>query len=337
MSIEQIPPSNPAPDWIIEELYRKAWSIVKKNKILWVFAAAAGGGMSFNNSFNFRGNEFEGLQKFFDNSTIPSANEVDVLGTATSSASGLFSYLLSAIPFWFYIILAFELIILFLTGIIITLVYQAWAQGTLLEGIQACISDRKVEIKESSENAFKYIKSLMFLQIVPGFLITLAFAAGIVTAFFLLIAIDGTLKILFGLLIFLLIVAAFFAFLMLSMTLIWAPRIVVVEKKSAIDAFKSAFRITRRKFWSSLLLGIINNIISGLVILLPVIVFLVLIVAGIFIAKEIVQFRLVFIILGVLLVFAFVLFLTLGGAIINSFKAIVWSLAYDKIKGKYDK
>lgn len=337
MSIEQNSPINPGPDWNIEELYRKAWEIVKKNKILWVFAAAVGSGMSFNNNINYNGGELENFRKFFENKPTPGSDEFAVLGAATNSFSDMLTHLFSSVPPWFYIALALEIIFLILAGIIISSVYQAWAQGSLLENIQVCINGGKADIREASQKAFGYLKPLIFLQIVPGLILMLTFILSFIIAVILLIIIiNGALKIVFGLLILILILAAFIAFLMFNLTLIWAQRLVITEKQSGINALKKGYKIARKKFWASLLLGTVNSILSGIITLIPIFVIAVIGIGGVFAAWKIEIIRIPLVAAGIFVFIALIILLTLLASILTAFKAAVWSLAYMNIQGKYD-
>lgn len=333
-------------DWTIDELYRKAWQIVKNNKLLWVFAAAAGaGGLSFNNGFNFGSKDFTDLQKLFNTPPPPSSNEISrVLGTAsnaavasTSTASELFSTIFSAIPVWYYVVLITELLFLILAGIIISLIYQNWATGALLENVQNCINGGKANIREASEKAFAYIKPLLLLSLVPGFLLSIG--AGLVLILLIIgIAVAGTtLKIIFGILLFIAIITSALAFLMLSMSMIWAQRQIVLEKMNWRTALSSGFYISKKKFWATALLGLVNFVLSGIVTIIPIIA------AGLiaFIGSLIVFFIMkallpLWLFIGAILVITLIIGLTVLTAIITAFKATVWSLAYTNIKGKYE-
>jgi len=328
------PPTSP--DWSIEELYRKAWHIVKNNKVLWIFAAAAGGGMSFNNSSSFDSKDFEGLQKLFENKSVPGSEEFAVLGAATNSAGDMLAYLFSTTPFWFYIILGLEILFLILFGIAVSMIYKSFAQGALLESINTCIKDGKASITDASQAAFNYIKPLLFLQIIPGLILTLAaFIAFIIAGIGVALS-NGGLRLFFVFAIIVFICLSIYAFLMLALTNIWAPRIVVTDKKSGVEALSSAYFIARKKFWASMLLALINSILSGIITIVPVLAFILLGAGGFFVGWQVETLRIPLVLLGVALFIAFILLLTVGGAVFQAFKATVWSLAYTNIRGKYD-
>jgi hypothetical protein len=325
------------PDWTIDELYRKAWNIVKKNKLLWVFGLAVGGGASFNNNVNLDGNDIKGLEKLFNEPTGTEQELSRVLGDATSASADIFSYLISAIPVSFYLLLALEFLLLIAASLTISMIYKAWASGALLENIEACIKGKNATITEASEKSFGYLKRIFWLQTFPMFVLFLGILAGGAVLGFGLALGDTTIKILSGSGMFLLTIATFIIYYLLSLSLIWAERQVVISNKSAKQALKDSYNIVKKKSWAMLLLGVVNNIIAGLIIGIPLLIVLGLIVGGI-IAGSMAnsELALFLIIPGSLLLIAFLIAATIAGGAINAFKATVWSLAYNTIKGKYD-
>ncbi len=340
MTDNQITKEN-KPDWAIEELYRKAFDIVKNNKVLWIFAAAAGGGVSFNssfnNSFNFDGKDLDKFQQFFQNNSEVGSDKLSVLGASTSAFSDIFSQVFTPLNITLFSFLILEFLILMLIGIVITLSYQAFANGALLESIQACIKGGKANITDSANAAFGYIRRLIFLQIVPGLIATIAFVTGLMITGMGIVLSDGAVRGYFILAIIVLAVIAFISFIMLTLLLIWAPRIVVVEKASALDSLSKAFFLVKKKFWSSLLLGIVNTILSGILTLVPVFILAVVTISGLVLAWQVESLRIPLAVFAFPLLFLVIIVLTLATAILHAFKTTVWSLAYDKIKNKYDR
>lgn len=335
-------PNVPTPtDWAIEDLYRRAWHIVKNNKVLWIFAAAIGSSMgfngSFNNSFNFDGQDYDRLQHFFQNDPSIGPDKLSVLGAATSSLPNLFSRLISPVNIGLLVILILEFILLMFIGLIITLTYQAFANGALLESIQTCIKGTKANITDSSNAAFGYIKRLLFIQIIPGFIAALAFGTGFIISILGIALSDGMIRGYFILAVIALIVISIISFIMLTLILIWASRIVVVEKTGALESLSKAFLLAKKKFWSSLLLGIVNSILTGILTLIPIFILFAVVIGGLLIAWQVEALRIPLAIFSVPLFLSVIILLTVAMAVLHAFKATIWSLAYDKIKNKYDR
>lgn len=330
------------PDWSIEDLYRKSWNIVKNNKVLWIFAAAIGGGASFSNSFNFSNNDFEGFQKFLEsNPPTPEPNTISqVLGTTTSPSLNTLSHLFSGVPYWLYGILALEILFLILSSIIISLVYSAWSNGALLENIEICIKGGKANIRDASEKAFGYIKPLIFIQIVPwliGLLVMFGFLTLTIIAVIIGILISNiAIWLIFAFMSIPIMIFSLFAVIMLTLTLIWAPRMVVVDKKSGWAALVTGFNIAKRKFWASLLLGVVNIVLSMIVFFVPVAFIGASGIGSLFLGMSIEWFRAPLLVFWGLLMIPLLVLFMVGTAFFTAFKTTVWSLAYGNIRGKYE-
>lgn len=330
------------PDWNIGELYEKAFAIVKKNKVLWIFGAAVGGAASFSNSYNFNSN---GLEKIFEQS--PKEQTTDkvsqVLGAATASSpfTDSFGQIFSTIPPFVYGLLTLEIIAFIALTITVALITKAWLTGSLLQGTKLASGDKNVSIAESSRLAFPAIKSLIWIQVIPG----LFFALISIPIFAILIigiaAGNTSVKVLFSFLLFGAFIGLIIAGLFLTMAGIWGSRKITFEGVSGKQGFMSGFSVAKRKFWSTLLLGFVNNLLAfaitigliiGLVILLALFGF-----TGGALWKSAPALAAILIFLGVLVFIAFIVGATVIQGMITAFKASVWTLAYNSIKGKYDK
>lgn len=338
---EKIPQEN-KPDWVIGDLYRQAWEIIKKHKVLWIFGMAAGAGVSLN---NFRSSfDNADFSKFFEkfNGTEQTGSEINnVLGSSTSYLTQTFFHLFSSTPLSFYIILGIEFLFLIAIGIAINIIYSSWATGSLLAGIQTAIEGDKPTIKDSSEKAIRRIKPLIWLSIVPISILGLS-TIGIFSILSLgLIFLEGSIK---GLFIFLLAIGGIIfiiAMFVLLLTQIWAQRQVIIDGKNGKDALFAGFQIVRKKFWAMLLLGIVNNVLILIVIGIPIGIIIGLFAGGLFTFKhfntDYSSLVLILVPFVITIVILFVFLAPILGGIINAFKATVWSLAYNNIKGKYDK
>lgn len=324
------------PDWTIEELYRKAWQTVKNNKILWVFGAAIGAATSFNTS-SFNNSDIKDLQKLFEGEPTKTQELTRVLGAATLTTDSVISHLFSAVPLYLWILLGFEFLFLILLGIFISIIYKSWATGALLENVDRCIKGGKAAIREASEKAFTVLKPLLWLEIIPSLILTVGsiivlviLGAGIAFAPIIF-------KAIFGLLLFIFVFFLIYAWTMLTVSLIWATRKVVTENKPAKEALRHGYSIAKKKFWATLLLGMVNNILVAIVFGIPIVAVIGLIIGAVFASKSILALGTIMFIIGSLLLFALIIAGTVIGGILGAFKASVWSLAYSNIKGKYEK
>lgn len=324
------------PDWTIDELYKKAWAIVKQNKILWIFGAAAGG-YGYNNNLDFDNFDTERFQRLFNDSPENTQELSRVLGDATSASTDTITYLFSAVPTSLYIILGLEVLLLILLSIGISLIYQSWATGALLETVQMCIKDGKSTIAEASRKAYAHIKPLLWLTIVPGLILGLVTTVGSVILIAGLILGPTLVKVIMGIALFVFLLFIIYAYVMLALTTIWAERQIVVDHKPARKAFDAGLAIARKKKWAMLLLGFVNTILVGLIFGVPIIIIIFLVFGGILASNAVESILWILLIIAVPLLTLFVVGLTIAGGIMSAFKATVWSLAYDNIRGKYEK
>lgn len=321
------------PDWEIGKLYNQAWSIVRKYKVLWLFGISSGAGISLNSNFGGQGidaDTIKNLQKFLDNGSQEHASNAlaQVLGASTS--------IFSSVPFLFYVILGIEILVAIVLFAIVGFIYSAWSQAALLEGIQSSLSNGTVSIRDSSEKAMSSIKPLIWLLIVPMLILALAILGFIIlTAIFIAMS-EIFVKVILGIILLLSLFAIIYCFIYLIFSQIWAPRIAVIEKASGKDSLFRGYRIAKKKKWSMMLLGFVNIILSGIVIGLPIILVLGFIIGGVFALDSNKALSIGLLAGGALLALPLLIGMIVIGGILNAFKATVWSIAYDNIRGKYD-
>lgn len=334
------------PDWSIGDLYNKSWQIIKKYKVLWLFgmamAGAAGSGLENGN-----------WDKLIPSDSSPGETPIEaepeiisdsvyqggrVLATSTQAGFGdIVQNLLSDIPAYLYVLGGIEVVLLLVTGWAVLFVYGAWANASLIEGVQTALADGNVSIRDSSEKAFRSIKSLVWLAIIPT-LVLLLVSLVVIPLLAIPISIGGlTLKVIFGFLLGLYVLALLVIIIFLGLAQIWAPREVVIDKKPAKDALFAGIRIARRKFWSTLLLGLVNTILTMVVIGIPVGIMVGFLVGGFLTFEKIPTLGIGLFATGGILLLLFVLLGQLFGGILTAFKSSVWTIAYNNIRGKYDK
>jgi hypothetical protein len=330
-------------EWSFGEIYGKAYRIATKYPVLWWFALAIGAGSFFNgsgggsSSSSSSNNSDTLLQHSDKQSALPLAK---VLGAATDATADLWTQIAHAIPWYFYAVLIGEVLVLVIFAVVVSIIYRAWAQASLLHGIESAIKDEKPDMADMSEKAFANIKSIIWLEIVPSLAFWLISVPLLGMLIFFLFVFPGSLKIFAGLLLFVGIIVFITALLFMTMASIWAPRKVILDNISAYEAFLSGLRITKKKFWKTLLYGIFNVVmelvILALVVIIPLIILILLgTVVFLIIQSSIPLIIFVSILLAALIVVWIVAFTLLTG-VITTFKTAVWSIAYHKIRGKYD-
>lgn len=338
MSTTDSPPTSPdslknpsKPDWKISELYEKSWGIVKKNRVLWIFGMAVGigsGGANFNSNL-----DTDSIERILNKEKETASILPNVLGEATDKGSQFFSQLISAIPVPILLVIGLELLIIVVAGIIISFVYGAWANAALIQGIQNAINVRAVSIRDCSEKAFGSIKSLIWLEIIT-FLILLGAVFAFMIPILLVVAINNTA--LTVIMVLLAILSIIPLILLFALTMIWAPLIVILDGKPAWESLKTGFALAKKKFWPMLGLGIVNSILAFFVVGIPFVVLVGVVVGIIWGATQATNLTLVLAPLAAVLVLvALVGFILLSG-IVTAFKASVWTIAYNAIRGKYD-
>lgn len=345
-------PPSPPPDWTIGELYSRSWEIIKKYKVLWLFGMVMAGAAA------------SGLENSRWDALIPSDSEEtptetdpeviseglyqggQVLSTSTQAGLGdQLQQLLSDIPTYLYILGGIEVVLLVLTGWAVLFVYGSWANASLIEGIQTALAGGNVSIRDSSEKAFRSIKPLVWLAIVPTLILILAssiifpiLAIPLIVPTTNLFIIGGlTIKVLGVFVLAIAVLIWIVVVIFLTLAQIWAPREVVIDKKPAKDAFFAGLRIARRKFWSMLLLGLVNTILTMVVVGIPVGIMVGFLAGGFLTFEKIPNVGIGLFATGGILLLAFVILGQLFGGIIIAFKSSVWTIAYNNIRGKYDK
>jgi|SRR3989344_6801527 len=331
---------NKKPDWSIGELYEKSFKIVKENKILWFFGAAlAGLGSNFNSGGDTSGDS-SSLQELFKQNPQESSNQVfsQVLGEATSSPfKDVLSHTLSQVSIPLLIILGISVVLTLILAIVIGLVYQSWLKSSLIISTDLASKNQKPTIKDSSFKAFPTIKSMIWLDIIPFLVFVLATILAITVITLGFAKGDTLIKIIFGILTLVFIGAFMYNLIMLLLTQIWGSREVALNQKSGFSSFKRGWHLSKVKFWPTLLLGLVNTILTGIIIGLPLVVIFGFLVGGFASLEGYSPLGFSLLMFGSLFLLIFALGFLLLAGILNAFKATVWTLAFNAIKNKYEK
>lgn len=341
-------------DWQISDLYSRAWKIVKKNKTLWIFGAAlaalefgsgnsggSGGSGGSGNSDTPGKEQLDSTKEVFNFFSPDSSDHQtigQVLGDSTDYIQTTLGILFREIPVWMYLVIALEIIFMFVLFMIIRTIYKSWVEASLLAGTQKAADDQSPTIESSSNSAFPVLKSFIWLDIVPGLIIILALFLSIALVALGIAFGNLAIKIISGLAGLIGIFVFIYAFILLTVSMIWAKRQVVFEKKSARIALSNGYKIAKKKYWTSILLGFVNNFLAGIIVIVPFIILIVIFLIGIAVGvgSNDTSVWITLGSLGGILLLGVIIAFTLLSGVISAFKATVWTLAYGKIKGKYD-
>lgn len=307
------------------KIIKRSWEIVKKNKILWILGMLLGGA-SFGGGggSGFDGSNFSKLR----NSGSVQTNQL------ASTIESFFDKVLSVInqiPLYIWLIIIITVIIVVLLGIIINIYVNNWAEGAVIGLVNGAEKGEEISFRKGASYGIRFAKRLILISIVPSliyFLILITF--GLLTAlslFFPVPVLNIILAIVFGLaLLFFMLVGSLF----LSLLKIISFRIVVVEDKDYLEAYKKAFIFVKKAFIEIIIQGVLNYAIGcGFGCLYTI---LILLIIGIIILGFIIH-------LGVglsLAVFGLIILIASGVFIgaFNAFKSANWTLLYRQIKEK---
>lgn len=326
-------------DWSISELYNKSWQIIKDNKILWLFGMAAVGFSSGSSRFNFNSDSFDSLKKFFQNNNVGTTSNklTQVLGASTNTFSETLQNLFFAVPIWVYVLLGLGILLLILVNVVLGIIYQAWANGALIAGINAGAGSQKPTISQSSNNAFPAIKGLIWLNIIPTLIFFIVTAIIIGILIFAIVLLPSFTKAIPIIITVFTVIAAIVGWILITLTQIWASRRVVLDKKSASESFSNSFRIVKKKFWHMLGLAIVNTMLSlvaTFILAVPILIVGGIAVFSFIFSKPNPSVILILIGIGAVFLVIYIIGSTLLSGVLNSFKASVWTLAYNNTKGE---
>ena len=317
-----------------EPILRRSFEITKTYKWLLVYGlivAGSGGGAGFN-GFSFSGSDSENM----DPASIEGikTKTTQVLGEKTSY---LTDWLASVSPLaWTVLILTF--IILASLAVVVSLIITNWARAGLIQGIDMALqSQESVTLKSTSAKAIGSIKNLIILAFINlGFVIAFIILLPLVGFLvYMLVKELAFLKILWiiiasvsGTIIFILGV------IIISMIGVYAERLITLHGLSPFSAWKKGLTLSRANFLPTLLMGLLNMIISTLIGCFSIIIML--IVLGIptillllpYIRSSTLPNIYVFVVIGVFILI-FIVFNMIIRAGIAVFKYANWNQLFD--------
>lgn len=239
------------------KIIRRSWEITKKYKWLWVYGlllASAGGG----------GGGGSGGRSS-SKPTLPENLPDDIPGKTSyvlSQTTSLISEWFSHIPISTWIVLGLGITFILILVILGTVILKSWANGALIAGVHDADEEKEVTLTTTSPAGIKAIKNLILLGII-SFCITLGlvcFALITIGLGFLVFSFSEILRTIWLVLIIICAVLTLIVLVvLLTLTSIYAERLIVLHGFSPWQAWKTGLRLSRGHFLHTLLMGIINT------------------------------------------------------------------------------
>jgi len=314
----------------ITQIYKQAFNVVRKNKVLWAFGLAVltVSGAGFGSVFNGGSNISKGLGQF-DSSKLGSASaRLNSQNDQLSSILPILSSFFSSIPMTVWLILGLGLLIAIVMGVIISLLLRGWAVGSLIGGTFDALDDRNeinfATVAMRGRRSFKGLAKLYFFPSLVAALVTVPF---ILTSIYFFISNSTVLGIIF---ISLTMLILMIAHLVIAIAGIWAERLVAIENMPWQQAFWQGLQMFKTNFVRTMQLGIVNCLTGCVTGCLS------LAVIGSLVATLVI-FGLIPIIgwallpLITLLIIAILVLGSLVTALVLTFKYTTWSILYREL------
>lgn len=243
-----------------EKILRRSWVLTFKNKWLWVYGlviAALTGGSGFN---GFGGGSSSSSSSG-SKTNLPTKEGEKVLGQAVSALTSWFA----RVPMTTWILLVLGIALLILLGVIVTWVARVWAKGALIGGLKDADDEKEITLINTAPHGFKNIKNLMIYGLISG-----GISMGI---FIVLILVIGLGALLFSfaqplMILWLIltvtvgILVTIISVILLAMVNIYAERLIVLEKITPWEAWKSGLSFSKGNFLNTMLMGLINSMLG---------------------------------------------------------------------------
>lgn len=320
------------------KIIQRSFEIVKKNKALWVFglvlATVTSGGFSGGGSYTSSG-KTENLKKIFEQKEKlpkPVTEKLSqVLGLATQNSYQFLTDILSSIPLSFWLVLILSIILAILFSLILRIFLTNWAKGALFYLATDADKGEEVTLEKGSDYGRKHWLNLFIFDLIlwaSFFLIS--FSILIILFLFLLIPVIGPFIFVLLLVIFFFVFTASAIFLTVWSVL--GELMIVLEDLTYKTALSFSLELTKKVFWQTLLMGIINQGIGCLTSLFMGLITIVIImmIAFSFIINPFFGLGMA-IISGTTLILIFVFSLLFSG-IIKALTTTNWVLFYQEIK-----
>lgn len=323
----------------IGEIYRRAFEVTRKHKWLWVYGlvlAALSGSSSISSSSNIQNSIKDYFKKTPED--LPDKTSY-VLGQTT----GIIKEWLTNTPFTTLILLILSVISIVLFWSILSLIIKSWAKGGLIAGIDDALDGKPTTLVSTSLRGTASVKRLIIFWVISSLIGFFSFLTifSIVIVGYLMLNFSVPLKIawliLSGLSAVLTIILLVMLFTMIEM---YAERLIILKNFSPWTAWKQAFHLSRKHFFPTLLLGVLNMLfgcmvscvsllIASLIVGLPAFIFLLPITIG---KPSLAVVPFIFVVMLFILVFGYLVYAI--GALIVVFKHSTWNVFVRQIEAE---
>lgn len=227
-------------------LLRRSWELTKKNKWLWVYGlvlAAFGGGGGSSGGGGNSGNRQQGEAT-----------------TALRDWAG-------SVSLQQWILFGVGMLLLILLAMIISIVIQNWAKGSLIAGLEEADSGGTPTLRGTSPKGIASLKHMILFSII-SFLVALGLVIGLILAAailvgggYILFEFSKPIQILWLVLgITASVLTGVILLLVLFMIGVYADRLIVLAHKSPWEAWKQGFLMARKKFFPTMTMGMVNSL-----------------------------------------------------------------------------
>lgn len=312
------------------ELTKRSFKLVKKNPVLWVYAAImtifSGTGYNFSSNFS----NFSRFSSKSSSSGSAIKNQ-EALNFLSETGRNLLAFLAS-VPITFWLTLALGIFLTLVASYLISVFILNWSFTAYIKLSDEASKGEVISLKRGSDYGRKFWLRTFLISLVIGLLLAMLMTSVItITVLMALIPVIGwIILIIFGLPLFLgIILMVLFA----SQWIIFSGLVIVLEDYSFKKALSFSFELTKKFFWQGIVMGIINSLVgclSGCVMSLVIGLLIVIVLLAVLFGK------LVGILFPVVIGAIMVLMMILAGLIINVLIRAVqttnWVLFYHEIK-----
>lgn len=260
--------------WSISEFYEKAWTLTWNHKELWIiglaFLAFSGGGSSnlnFNGSSDFS-SDTDSSETNMESMLVSEEGEETEFekrsNQVVENVMDLGSQVVPQISPAVYALAGLEFFIAIFVSVILGIIISAWARAAIILGISEATKSERVNLTAVSHEVVPRIKSLIWISIIPMFVLAVGFIVMTIGAF-ILMAIGNVLGFIA---LFAVVLLNVYLLIRTTFAVIWAERFCVLEKLSGKDSFMKAWKLVPSTFSKILRLGIANAVSIGLLNLL---------------------------------------------------------------------
>ncbi|HLE49150.1 MAG TPA: hypothetical protein VI819_03945 [Patescibacteria group bacterium] len=258
---------------------KTSFEIVKKYKWLWIlgFILSSSTGAGSYRIANSLSDSIENPQNLeMENPLKPDENLPDMANSVLGTFTGNLRDWAVSIPIGTWVLIALLTLLLIILGISVSLLITNWAKGSLIAGLDMALTKKETPtLENTSPQGIKRLKNLIYFSLLLGLL-----SFGLVTVipmvwaviFYILKSFEilKTLWIIIGGISS--VILFFAAIMLLTISRIYAERLIVLENYSPTKAWSTAIRMGKNSLIPTIVTGIVNQAITMAVGCLSIII-----------------------------------------------------------------